>query len=332
MPSIPKSTINIARLSEGVLSGERSTLAKAITLVESTLDSDRILTDELLKKLLPHTGNSLRIAVTGVPGAGKSTFIESFGELLTKEGKKVAVLAIDPSSQKTKGSILGDKTRMEQLSRNPNVFIRPTPSSQAMGGVSFYTRETILLCEAAGFDIILIETIGVGQSETYVRSMVDFFFLLLLAGAGDELQGIKKGIMEMADIIAINKNDGDNIKASTHAKADVQNALHLQEALASGWTPKVLTMSAIENKGVDEVWNMIRKYEDFTKANGYFVDNRNHQKKQWLEESLENHFRQLQQQDELALKKENLLKKVMNEELLPTEAARKFWMEILKGS
>ncbi|CAN5412918.1 methylmalonyl Co-A mutase-associated GTPase MeaB [soil metagenome] len=331
MPLGIKSNFTIAQVYDGIRSGDRSILAKAITLTESTLEKDRIQSNELLKKLLPHTGHSLRIAITGVPGAGKSTFIESFGDLLTNQGKNVAVLAIDPSSQKTKGSILGDKTRMEQLSRNPNVFIRPSPSSQALGGVSFYTRETILLCEAAGFDIILIETVGVGQSETYVRSMVDFFLLLILAGAGDELQGIKKGIMEMADAVVINKSDGENIKASAQAKADVKNALHLQEASLSGWTPVVVNISALEKKGLAEVWGLIKDYEIFTKGNKYFSINREQQKKQWLEESLENQFRQLQRGNSIASKKEELLKLVMDNMLLPNEAAKKFWEDILQN-
>ncbi len=329
MPLSTKPMHDISLLAKGILAGERSILAKAITLAESTLETDNQQTDLLLKELLPHTGHSMRIAVTGVPGVGKSTFIESFGELLTSQGKKIAVLAIDPSSQKTKGSILGDKTRMEQLSRNPNVFIRPSPSSQALGGVSFHTRETILLCEAAGFDIILIETVGVGQSETYVRSMVDFFLLLLLAGAGDELQGIKKGIMEMADGVVINKADGDNLKPSMQAKADVHNALHMQEASSSGWSPNVLTMSAIENEGLDDVWKMIQDYQSFTSKNGFFNKNRELQKKLWLDESVENQFRQLLSGPDLSKRKEVLLKEVMNNSLLPTEAARKFWKDIL---
>ncbi|CAN5508708.1 methylmalonyl Co-A mutase-associated GTPase MeaB [soil metagenome] len=329
MSASAKQIPDVNTLSSGILAGDRSVLAKAITLAESTREKDRVQVDALLKTLLPHTGNSIRIAITGVPGVGKSTFIEAFGNLLTLEGKKIAVLAIDPSSQKTKGSILGDKTRMEHLSRNPDVFIRPSPSSQALGGVSFHTRETILLCEAAGYNIILIETVGVGQSETYVRSMVDFFLLLMLGGAGDELQGIKKGIMEMADGVVINKADGDNLKPSMQAKADAQNALHLQEASTSGWTTKVLTISARENKGLNEVWKMIREYQAYTTANGFFASNREHQKKQWLDESIENYFRQLQDEAEFIAGKEKLMKKVMKGELLPTEAARMFWKDLL---
>jgi len=330
MPAAAKSSHDVNHLVKGILAGERSVLAKAITLAESTREDDHEQTDILLKRLLQYTGKSIRIAVTGVPGVGKSTFIESFGELLTNAGKKVAVLAIDPSSQKTKGSILGDKTRMEKLSRNASVFIRPSPSSQALGGVAFRTRETILLCEAAGFDVILIETVGVGQSETYVRRMVDFFLLLLLAGAGDELQGIKKGIMEMADGVVINKADGENLKSSQQAKADVHNALHMQELSLSGWAPKVLTMSAIENKGLSEVWKMIQEYQNFASGNGFFEKNREFQKMQWLDESVENQFKYLMNEPGLLKKKEALLKEVMSDSMLPTEAARKFWKDILR--
>ncbi|NOT74564.1 MAG: methylmalonyl Co-A mutase-associated GTPase MeaB [Cyclobacteriaceae bacterium] len=326
--SLTKPIINASDLFREIRQGNRSGLAKAITLVESTKESDRQIAEELLKKLLPFTGTSIRIAVTGVPGAGKSTFIESFGDLLTKHDKKVAVLAIDPSSQLTKGSILGDKTRMEQLSRNPNVFIRPSPTSQALGGVSFHTRETILLCEAAGFNIILIETVGVGQSETNVKSMVDFFLLLLLAGAGDELQGIKKGIMEMADGVVINKADGENIKPSQQAKADVQNALHLQLSSPSGWSAKVLTISALENTGIEEVWKMIHEYQEFTTSNGFFSENRRLQKKEWLEESIESYFRLIKNEPSLTEKKEALIKDVMSDQILPGEAARKYWEKL----
>lgn len=303
-------------------------LARAITIIESSLAADRQVQQELLKQLLPNTGKSIRIGITGVPGVGKSTFIETFGELLTSQGKKVAVLAIDPSSQKTKGSILGDKTRMEKLSRNPNVFIRPSPSGLALGGVTYHTRETILLCEAAGYDVILIETMGVGQSETLVRSMCDFFLLLMLAGAGDELQGIKKGIMEMADGIAINKADGDNLKAAVQAQADARSALHLQAAPVSGWNPMVLAVSSTENKGIDEVWRMIQEHHRYTTSTGYFLSNRQLQKKQWLEESIESQFRYFMNQKVIAEKKEQLLKEVMSDTLLPVEAARKFWEEV----
>lgn len=329
MPSFISPKMSVTLLYDGILAGDRSLLAKAITLAESTLEADRKTSEELLKRLLPHTGKSLRVGITGVPGVGKSTFIEILGELVTGEGKKVGVLAIDPSSQKTKGSILGDKTRMERLSRNPNVFIRPTPTSLALGGVSYHTRETILLCEAAGYDVILVETVGVGQSETYVRSMVDFFLLLLLGGAGDELQGIKKGIMEMVDGVAINKTDGDNIKASMQAKADALSALHLQAPASSGWTPKVLTVSARENKGITDVWTMVLAYQQHSLSTGYFQEHRAFQKKQWLEESLESHFREFMAKPFVLEKKEQLLNEVMGNRLLPSEAALQLWNAVI---
>ena len=315
---------------EGVLAGERSVLAKAITLAESSLEKDRQSLEALIKQLLPHTGKSIRIGITGVPGVGKSTFIEVFGELLTRLEKKVAVLAIDPSSQRTKGSILGDKTRMENLSRNPNVFIRPSPSGLALGGVAYHTRETILLCEAAGYDVILIETVGVGQSETLVRSMVDFFLLLLLAGAGDELQGIKKGIIEMADGIAINKADGQNLKAALQAQADARNALHLQTVPASGTSPKVLAISCVENKGIDDVWKMIQEHYASTISTGYFLTNRQLQNKQWMDESIESQVREFMNGKGQMKRKDQLLQQVMKNTLLPSEAARKFWEGLLE--
>jgi LAO/AO transport system kinase len=260
-------------------------LAQAITLVESQLESDQPLAEKLIEAILPLSGNSIRIGITGSPGVGKSTFIESFGGYLTAKNKKVAVLAVDPSSIKTKGSILGDKTRMEELSKNPLAFIRPTATGNALGGVADRTRETILLCEAAGFEIIIIETVGVGQSETAVRSMVDFFLLLMLAGAGDELQGIKKGIMEMADGMVITKADGENVMKATLAQADFQHALHLFELAESGVVPKVLTSSALEKKGIAETWKMIEEYKKVTTQNGFFKQNRQNQNLQWFDES-----------------------------------------------
>jgi LAO/AO transport system kinase len=330
MPASARTHKTTAQFYLGILAGNRSALAKAITLTESTLASDRAKSEQLIKKVLPHTGQSIRIGISGVPGVGKSTFIEVFGELLTRHGKKVGVLTIDPSSQRTKGSILGDKTRMERLSRNPHVFIRPSPSALALGGVTYHTREAILLCEAAGFDVILIETVGVGQSETEVRSMVDFFLLLMLAGAGDELQGIKKGIMEMVDGIAINKADGPNYKPSLMAKADAISALHLQPASQSGWIPRVSTISSKENKGIEEVWNMIGDYEKLARDTGYFQENRTQQNQQWLEESIEDHFRNLTNNSKINKLKKQLLKRVASNELLPVEAARLIWKSLTK--
>ena len=274
MKGFKSKTINVLELEKGILSGDRITLAKAITLIESQLSEDQLKAEELIEKLLPKTGHSIRIGITGVPGVGKSTFIEAFGKHLTSLEKKIAVLAVDPSSQKTKGSILGDKTRMDDLSKNPFAFIRPSATRGALGGVTTATREAVLLCEAAGFEIIIIETVGVGQSEIAVREITDFFLLLMLAGAGDELQGIKKGIMEMADGIIITKADGENTKQARQAQADYQHALHLFGASESGWTPTVLTTSALTNMGVPEVWNMIQKFENLTRANGFFDDQR----------------------------------------------------------
>lgn len=266
----------------GILNRNRVVLSQAITLIESRLPADRILAQQVLEHILPHTGNSLRIGITGVPGVGKSTFIEAFGQYITSLGKTIAVLTVDPSSQRSGGSILGDKTRMDTLSHNPLAYIRPTAAGGSLGGVAHRTREAMLLCEAAGFDLILIETVGVGQSETLVRSMTDFFLLLMLAGAGDELQGIKKGIMEMADAIAITKADGTNRAVAERAVSEYRNALHLFPAAESGWIAPVLTCSAQENTGIVELWDMIQRYESQTRHNGFFGINRQNQNLDWL--------------------------------------------------
>jgi len=271
---------------EGILAGNRTVLSQAITLIESSLESHQGIAQEIIEKCLPHAGNSIRIGITGVPGVGKSTFIESFGSHLTSLGKKLAVLAIDPSSERSGGSIMGDKTRMELLSTDPRAFIRPSPSGGSLGGVARKTRESIILCEAAGFDTVFIETVGVGQSETAVHSMVDFFLLLMLAGAGDELQGIKRGIMEMADMIAINKADGNNIEKANLARAEYQNALHLFPPSPSGWLPKVLTCSAQKNQGIEDIWKAILDYKSLTGANNYFNQRRNEQSKYWMYETI----------------------------------------------
>jgi LAO/AO transport system kinase len=270
-------TLEVKDYVDGIKEGNRTILSKAITLIESALPKHQELAREIVEHCLPYSGKSIRIGITGVPGVGKSTFIEALGKQLTQEGHKLAVLAIDPSSQRTKGSILGDKTRMADLAVDKNAFIRPSPSAGTLGGVARKTKEIIILCEAAGFDVIFIETVGVGQSETAVHSMVDFFLLLMLAGAGDELQGIKRGIMEMADAIIINKADGDNIKKAQLAKREYENALHLFPASSSGWIPKAGTCSAISTEGVEGVWEIIREYEDFTKANGHFSKKRQEQ-------------------------------------------------------
>src|SRR5450759_2592266 len=254
----------------GILSGNRIILSQAITLVESSLPEHYDTAQVIIEKCLPFSDKSIRIGITGVPGAGKSTFIETFGLHITGEGRKLAVLTIDPSSEQTKGSILGDKTRMEQLSVHPEAFIRPTPTTGALGGVARKTRETIILCEAAGFDTILVDTVGVGQSETAVHSMVDFFLLLMLAGSGDELQGIKRGIMEMADAIVINKADGANKLVAEEARISFQNALHLFPKKSSDWVPQVLTCSALTNEGINELWDIIMECFVFTRNSGYF--------------------------------------------------------------
>ena len=270
----------------GILAGDRVILSRAITLIESTLPSDQEQAAELVLAVMPHSGNSIRIGITGVPGVGKSTFIEAFGKMLLDQGKKVAVLAIDPSSPLTKGSILGDKTRMENLASDKRAFIRPSPSGTTLGGVSGKTREAMLLCEAAGFDVILVETVGVGQSETAVKNMVDYFLLLMLAGAGDELQGIKKGIMEMADVLVIHKADGDNLEQAEKAKSRYQNALHLFPVSQKDWSPKVLLASATTGMGLESIWGQVLQYQEKMKLNGFWEDNRASQRLNWLEDQI----------------------------------------------
>ncbi|MDR0814563.1 MAG: methylmalonyl Co-A mutase-associated GTPase MeaB [Bacteroidales bacterium] len=272
---------------EGILQNNRTVLSKAITLVESSLPEHEQMAQNIIERCLPHAGKSLRIGITGVPGAGKSTFIEALGKYLTAKGRKLAVLAIDPSSERSKGSILGDKTRMELLSADPDAFIRPSPSSGSLGGVARKTRETIFLCEAAGFDTIFIETVGVGQSETAVHSMTDFFLLIQIAGAGDELQGIKRGIMEMADLIAVNKADGNNLEKAQLAKTQYQSALHLFPKPLSGWTPQATVCSSINNTGIEDIWNTILEYEAATRQNGFFTTRRLQQSQYWMRETIQ---------------------------------------------
>lgn len=271
---------------QGIIAGNRTVLSKAITLVESSLPKHQEIAQQIIEQCLPHSGNSIRIGITGVPGVGKSTFIESLGTYLTGKGHQLAVLAIDPSSEKTRGSILGDKTRMEKLSVDKNAFIRPSPSAGTLGGVARKTKEIIVLCEAAGFDTIIVETVGVGQSETAVHSMVDFFLLLMLAGAGDELQGIKRGIMEMADALVINKADGDNVKKARLAQLEYKNALHLFPPSESGWIPTVNTCSSLNNSGIEEVWAIVENYQELTKKNGYFQKRRQNQELKIFFESI----------------------------------------------
>lgn len=272
---------------KGILGGDRTVLSRAITLIESSKAEHQELAQAIIERCLPKAGRSVRIGITGVPGVGKSTFIEALGNYLTGQGRKLAVLAIDPSSSRTGGSILGDKTRMETLANNPDAFIRPSPTAGSLGGVARKTRETIFLCEAAGFDTIFIETVGVGQSETAVHSMVDFFLLLMLAGAGDELQGIKRGIMEMADAIAINKADGENRNEARRAANEYKNALHLFPPPESGWTPQVTTCSALENRRIDKVWSIINDYLKHTRENGFFEEKRHRQARHWMYETIQ---------------------------------------------
>jgi len=261
-------------------------ISRAITLVESELHTDQLIAERVMEGILPYSGNSIRIGITGVPGVGKSTFIESFGKTLVEKGHKVAVLAIDPSSQQSRGSILGDKTRMENLASDKRAYIRPSPAGSTLGGVSARTREAMLICEAAGFDVILIETVGVGQSEIAVKGMVDFFLLLMLAGAGDELQGIKKGIIEICDAMVINKADGVNLEPAKNAKREYANALHLFPEKENGWIPQVKTCSAIEKTGLDEIREMIMSYRERMLANGFWENNRAGQRINWLHEHI----------------------------------------------
>lgn len=272
----------LQELYDGVLQGDRTHLARAITLIESNAEHHFRMSQELLHKLLPFTGKAIRVGITGVPGAGKSTFIESFGSYLCSLGLKVAVLAIDPSSSISGGSILGDKTRMEKLTRNPRAFIRPSPSEGKLGGVHRKTKETMLVCEAAGFDVILVETVGVGQNEVIVRDMVDFFMLVVLTGAGDELQGMKKGIMELADGIFVNKADGENKIFAEKTRHEYNRILHFLQPATKGWETKAYTCSALYHEGIENVWNVIKKFEETTKETGVFEDRRRWQQKQWM--------------------------------------------------
>lgn len=318
------STPDIATLKRSILGGDRVALAQAITLVESTKEQHLELASELVSSCLPHAVESKRIGITGVPGVGKSTFIEAIGLQFVANGHKVAVLAVDPSSGVSKGSILGDRTRMEKLSGNPNVFIRPTPSSGSLGGVARKTRESIVLCEAAGFDIILIETVGVGQSEITVHSMVDMFLLLVLATAGDELQGIKRGVMEMADAVIINKDDGENASYTKLAKASYHQALHLFPAKQSGWTIPVLSCSALNEKGLDKVLEVTENYFDHIKGNGFLKTQRANQNGFWLEQAITEELTNRFYSDSTTQKRlDNLMVEVKNGKVSPFSAAQK---------
>lgn len=311
-------------LAEGILRGDRVILGQAITLIESNLKEDRKLSANLIEKIVQATGKAIRIGITGVPGVGKSTFIETFGKYITSLGKKLAVLTVDPSSQVTKGSILGDKTRMEELSKNPLAYIRPSPAGNTLGGIGNRTHDVMLLCEAAGYEVIIIETVGVGQSEVSVKNSVDFFLLLMLAGAGDELQGLKKGISEMADAIVITKADGDNINLAMAAQASYQQAFHLLPAPTSGWVPKVVTTSAQTGLGMDDVWKMISSYKEHAAASGFFDRNRSAQNialfndyfQQLLKSDLQ-HYKDLQEE------KRKLEDQVGDQKLSSQQAAEK---------
>lgn len=283
---LTKKRLSVSEYIQGILHSDRVMISRAITLVESELHTDQLIAEKVMEGILPYSGNSIRIGITGVPGVGKSTFIESFGKTLVEKGHKVAVLAIDPSSQQSRGSILGDKTRMENLASDKRAYIRPSPAGSTLGGVSARTREAMLICEAAGFDVILIETVGVGQSEIAVKGMVDFFLLLMLAGAGDELQGIKKGIIEICDAMVINKADGANFEPAKNAKREYANALHLFPEKENGWIPQVKTCSAVEKTGLDEILEMIMDYRERMLANGYWENNRAGQRINWLHEHI----------------------------------------------
>lgn len=309
-----KKQYNTKQLLQGIREGSIPMLSQAITLVESALPRHQSEAQELISACLPFSGSAFRLGITGVPGAGKSTFIESFGQYLIDRGNRLAVLAIDPSSERSKGSILGDKTRMEELAGRSEAYIRPSPSGGTLGGVARKTRETIILCEAAGFDTIFVETVGVGQSETAVHSMVDFFLLIMLAGAGDELQGIKRGIMEMADAIVINKADGNNLQKARRAQAEFANALHLFPPAVSGWTPQVKTCSALYGSGIGDIWDMLGSYQSFVRENGYLLKRRQEQAKYWMYETI----------------REGIFTQVFNDPIMQEEL-EKYEVEISQG-
>lgn len=321
-----KQGLDPLRLFEAIRKGERRALAEGITLVESDRSEDKIKAADLIERCLPFSGNSLRVGITGVPGVGKSTFIESFGSLLVENGKKVAVLAVDPTSSISKGSILGDKTRMESLSMSEQVFIRPSAAGDSLGGVARKTRESIILCEAAGYNFILIETVGVGQSETVVKSMVDFFLLLMLSGAGDELQGIKKGIMEMADGLLITKAEGENLLKAKQAAAQYKNALHLFQGNPNGWIVETGICSALERTGLDEVFNWLDRYERKMTANGWLAENRKNQLADWFKTELnEAILASFYENTEVKATIEKLKEQVLNQSKSPYRAAEELF-------
>ncbi|NLB83092.1 MAG: methylmalonyl Co-A mutase-associated GTPase MeaB [Synergistaceae bacterium] len=307
---------------KGVLGGDRVILSRAITLVESNNPDHFNDAQELIQRILPHTGQAIRVGITGIPGAGKSTFIEALGCYLTGQGKQVAVLAVDPSSTISGGSILGDKTRMEQLARDPRAFIRPSPSGGTLGGVTRKSRETMLLCEAAGYDVLLVETVGVGQSETTVRSMVDFFLLLAVTGAGDDLQGIKKGVIELSDAILVNKADGDNIMRARTTRADYNQILHYLRPATEGWTPKAYTCSSLTGEGIEEMWSVISDFRELVTASGFFQRRRNSQTLEWVDSMADEYIHsRITQNSAIKACRESIRKQVLKGDLTATRAA-----------
>jgi len=331
-PAVKRHSLTAEEYVEGVLRGDRMILSRAITLIESNSSKHMILAQEVLQKLLPYTGKSIRVGITGVPGAGKSTFIEALGCRLCKKGHKVAVLAVDPSSSITKGSILGDKTRMENLSREKRAFIRPSPSGGTLGGVTRKSRETLLLCEAAGYDLILAETVGVGQSEITVRSMVDFFLLVVLTGAGDELQGMKKGVMEIADAILVNKADGDNKKKAQMVRVDYERIIHYLRPATEGWQTKACTCSASSGEGIDEIWQVIDAFRQKTKESGTFSKRRKVQTLEWVYAMVEEHLRNVFYQNQnVKANRLSIENAVGMDKLSATMAAQKLIVEFNKG-
>jgi LAO/AO transport system kinase len=329
--ALRKQEISVEALTEGIFKSDKAMLAKAITLLESTKPEHSEKANLVIEKCLSIPNSSIRLGITGVPGVGKSSFIETLGTTLTHMGKKVAVLAVDPTSSLSKGSILGDKTRMQALSKDPNAFIRPSPSGNSLGGVAQKTRESIMLCEAAGYDVILVETVGVGQSEIAVHSMVDFFLLLKLSGAGDELQGIKRGIMEMADAIAINKADGSNLERAKLAETEFSRALHLYPPKKNGWVPKVMRCSATENTGIKEIWELVEQFVKQNKENGHFEKNRKIQNKNWFLQTVDEHIKQFFHQRGSFKKELNkMLTAIENNEISPFYAAKLLLDKITK--
>lgn len=327
--------LSVDVLFEGVRANDKVILSRAITLLESQKPAHKEKAAELLEKCIPFAGQSIRLGITGVPGAGKSTFIEKMGSLAVSKGKRLAVLAVDPSSRKTGGSILGDKTRMEQLSLMDEVYIRPSPTGTTLGGVTASTRESITVLEAAGYDFIMVETVGVGQSEIAVHEMTDIFLLLLIAGAGDELQGIKRGIMEMADIILINKSDGDNVDRTSAARLDIKRALHLYTSSDSGWTTPVEAISSITGKGMDKIWESLISYKQLTHANGFFEQNRKRQALAWFDRSLGEELLQfVRSQPAWQASIQQYRTQVETGEMLPTVAIRQVLIDLFrdKGS